>query len=59
MQRALKWLLVGIGLTILSVAGFIVAAALSPGDPGRSYLIFGLILLAITLAWRLLRLPMD
>ena len=58
MKRALTWALTAIGITFVSVAVFILAAALFPGDPGRFYLIAVSILLTFTLAWRLLGLPM-
>jgi hypothetical protein len=54
----LKWVLAGVGITLASLAIFILAAALFPGDPSRFYYIAALVLLSVTLAWRLLGLPM-
>ena len=50
----LKWVGITIGLALLSVIGFVTAAWLSPGNPGRSYSLFAVALLALTLAWRAL-----
>ncbi len=50
----LKWIGMVIALAALTIAGFLLAAVLSPGDPARSYLIFGTAVLAVTLLWRLL-----
>ncbi|WP_156397138.1 MULTISPECIES: hypothetical protein [unclassified Sphingomonas] len=53
-MSALKWAGLVVGITVLSIAGFIFAAWLSPGDPGRSYLNFALVAAAASLAWRLI-----
>ena len=50
----LKWVGIVIALAALTILGFVLAAWLSPGNPLRSYLIFGLALLIVTLSWRLL-----
>lgn len=52
LRFVLKWVGIAIGLTILSLIGFFIAAWLTPGDPGRSYALFSIALLAATLAWR-------
>ena len=54
MTRALKRVLTGLGITIASVALFVLAAALLPGKPDRFYLLLGLALLGATLVFRLL-----
>lgn len=53
MRFVLKWIGIVVGIAILSVIGFGFAAYLSPGDPSRSYRIAALVLLGLTLAWRL------
>jgi hypothetical protein len=52
--QGLKWVGITLGIAILSMIGFFIAAWLSPGDPGRSYLVAGLALLAASMTWRLL-----
>jgi hypothetical protein len=52
MRRIVRWFLAALGLTAASVAVFILALGLLPGDPMRFYLIFGLALLSATLLWR-------
>ena len=58
MSVGLKWVLAGAGITLASLAIFILAAALFPGNPSRFYLIAVLVLLSATLVWKLLGLPM-
>ena len=58
MKRAVTWVLVGLGITVASVAVFVLAVALPPGDPSKFYLIVAVALLALTLLWRMLGLPM-
>ena len=41
-RTVLKWTGITIALAVLSLIGFLVAAWLSPGDPGRVYLIAAL-----------------
>jgi hypothetical protein len=57
-KRWLTWAFAAVGITMACVAVFILAAALFPGNPGRFYLIAGSVVITITLAWRLLGLPM-
>jgi hypothetical protein len=54
LTRAFKWALAGLGITLASAAIFVLAAALFPGDPGRFYLLLGLVMLGATLIVRLL-----
>lgn len=37
LRTLLKWTGITIGIAFVSIIGFVVAAWLSPGDPGRSY----------------------
>lgn len=53
MKRATIWLLAFLGIAIGSVAMFLLAAALFPGNPGRVYMIVCLVALGLTLAVRL------
>jgi len=57
MKRVLVWLLVGIGITVASVAVFIFAAWLFPGDPGRFYSLFAAITAGLGLLVRMLMRP--
>jgi hypothetical protein len=56
-RSILKWVGIVIGLAVLGVIGFIVAAWLSPGDPGRSYMIAALALATLAVLWRLFAPP--
>jgi hypothetical protein len=58
MRRALKWVLAGLAIILVSLAVFIFAAWLVPGAPGRFYQIAGIVLLSATLLWRLAGGPM-
>jgi hypothetical protein len=52
-RTLLKWIGITIGLAVLSIAGFLVAAWLSPGDPLRSYVMASSALGIAALSWRL------
>lgn len=39
LRTLLKWTGITIGIAVVSIIGFLVAAWLSPGNPGRSYAI--------------------
>ena len=59
MNRVVQWLLVGLAITVVSVAVFILAAMLFPGDPGKFYLILSLVTLTLAVAVRVLGFPRD
>jgi 4-amino-4-deoxy-L-arabinose transferase-like glycosyltransferase len=57
--QGLKWVGITIGLAILSLIGFVIAAWLSPGDPGRSYLFAEAGLLGALIVLALWRFPLS
>jgi hypothetical protein len=58
-NRVLLWLLVGLAITIASIAVFIQAGMVFPGDWGRSYSIASIGLVALALLARLLNSPTE
>lgn len=52
-KKMLKWVGITIGIAALSIIGVILAAWFSPGNPGRSYLIVGVPIIAAAILWKL------
>lgn len=59
MTRAATWILTGLAITFASVAVFVLAAWLFPGNPGRLYLVLSLTALTATLLLRLFAWPVG
>ena len=53
-RAIIKWTGITIGIAVLGIIGFAVAAWLSPGDPGRSYAIAAVTLAVLALIFRVL-----
>jgi hypothetical protein len=54
LRTIVKWTAITSGIAIVSIIGFVVAAWLSPGDPGRSYAIAGITLAVVAVICRVL-----
>jgi len=52
-RALLRWVAITTEIAAVSIIGLILAEWLSPGNPGRSYLIVGVPIIVLAILWRL------